>query len=1190
MSELSFGISGNDADFVEKATQMRRAINEVGAEFKALSIQTGNYTQKAKEFMDTLKTQIEEVVAALEKMNLENLSYVWNLQQATSQTENIQSEISVRKELTTEIQHQLDEMKKLKAVLPEYEENLKRTQEKQMASRSGLERMADGLSGVSGAISAITGTMKLFGVENKTLQTIMQKVHTSIEITNGLQAVSTALNKSSVLQLDMLGKAKLLWRSITMKAAAAQGIETVAASAGTVANLGLAGSFRAIGLAIKAVPVVGWIVTGISALMDIYSLWSSSTSRQTDKQEELTEGMKQFNDRVHNYAAKPVASIELLSYKFKALGDNIQAQKKFIRDNKDAFDELGFSISKVKDAQQVLIENKDKFIQAQIAKANSLAYEDFVKEEAKKFIDAKMAGDFWQQRVDAKQHKKLETTKDRKIANVEDLIGQKENSTLQGDNLGGQRPQVFEVLDRDQVKANHYKKAADESEAKMNYGIAQMIAANELSRELMPKQSKNNDMDRATRLENLYKKLDAIQDSHAREWQRRAIDWENKNCKAEIDAMEEGADKKLAQRLYNYDLELQELEREKVDYLKQKRKDAEEEFNAKEDTEIAKDPKHKRQTFNPAEVQLSQGEVAGFNNREENIIKKQNLEIQAYFDTEKQAMNEQLAAYGNFEQKRQAIIALGEAKKKGKSSGEQETIDRETNKTLSALEKEANKEKYAFGRSFSNMKNKSVEEMRRIAKDAQEAWNFVKEGEWNAKKGKEYGIGEATFNELHNSPEELKDIEDHIKEINDQANNCDTALNKMGAGFDKLFKSGSDPKKVTEALSLIESGLNEVLQVGKFLSGTLSNLGNAFGSEALGKAAEGINIAMDSASSAMSGAKAGAMFGPWGAAAGAAIGLVSSLGASLAKLHDAKHEKKIQEIQNQIDVLKKSYDNLGDSLGKAFSADASRLIEQQNTLLAQQKVLIQNQIAEEKSKKKSDKGKIKEWENQIDEIDKLIADNKEKQIDAILGSDVKAAIDDFAQAYADAWATGNDRAKSSKDLVKQMIKQMVMEAIKATTSGPMEALRQKLAEFFADGVISAWEREQIEKGAADLTKLLDDRYGWADDYLQDEEKASSQDSQRGGFETMSQETGTELNGRFSALQVSNEEIRNAMILALGDLSALCTTASDGNILLAEMRNLALMSNSHLEDIARYTKPILGFGEKLDKIERNTANL
>lgn len=39
-----------------------------------------------------------------------------------------------------------------------------------------------------------------------------------------------------------------------------------------------------------------------------------------------------------------------------------------------------------------------------------------------------------------------------------------------------------------------------------------------------------------------------------------------------------------------------------------------------------------------------------------------------------------------------------------------------------------------------------------------------------------------------------------------------------------------------------------------------------------------------------------------------------------------------------------------------------------------------------------------------------------------------------------------------------------------------------------------------------------------------------------------------------------------------------------------MRNLAVMSNGHLEDIAKYTKVLLGFGEKLDNIDRNTKNI
>jgi len=89
---------------------------------------------------------------------------------------------------------------------------------------------------------------------------------------------------------------------------------------------------------------------------------------------------------------------------------------------------------------------------------------------------------------------------------------------------------------------------------------------------------------------------------------------------------------------------------------------------------------------------------------------------------------------------------------------------------------------------------------------------------------------------------------------------------------------------------------------------------------------------------------------------------------------------------------------------------------------------------------------------------------------------------------------------------------------------------------------------------------------------------------------MSQDTGSELNGRFTALQISNEEIKNSMQFALGSLSVLCTATSDGNFILSDMRNLAVISNGHLEDIAKYTKVIQGFGEKLDNIDRNTKKL
>lgn len=1162
MSELNFNVLGNNAEFQKETQQLHEAISGLGSDFKALYADAGNSIKGIEQLISDLRSQIDSTIVALDTMGVENQKRLDNLQSSSldgvnaTQIATIQSEISARQELSKSIENQQNELNGMNEKISEYERKLKEGKEGQKAFDLGLVAVKEQLDSTAGIFAVASGTLEIFGVKSEILQNAMSKVQAAIAVTNGLQAISTAIANKAALEYSVLGKIKLWWRNITLQVAAAQGIETVAAGAGTIANFGLAGAIRAVGLAFKSIPVFGWIAAGISVLISVFEHFSSDTEKQIEKQNDLSKAVNDFNNSVQNYAAKPIASIEMLSNKFKALGGNVEAQKKFIVENKGAFDELGQSITSVSDAQRLLIDNKDKFIDAQIAKATSLAYMDKVQEEAKKYVHAKTAADIWEKAA---------------IMRSDDPKRKKEY----------------------EQRSAKYNRDANVAQAGMRRYVTLGTSQSLLADRLMPESKANKNSLQNTQANVQQKKLQLqkLLSKQSLEGDRSAQDLWNEIWQDEIDAMDDGSEKTLAQMQLNHEKRLQALDKEKADLLQKRKEEAEAVFNSEENIKQAKNPDYVKKSFDDSKVTLSETDIAGFNQKYAAELKKQKKETEAYYASEKQALNEALAAYGNYEQKCLAIKELAEAKKKGKIKEEQDAIDKQTSETLATLEKEVNKKKDVFVKLFGDMKDKSASDMRKIANEANEALAFVRKGEWDATIGKNLGIGKNTFNQLHNSEEDIKKAEDAIKELYRQADQCDTAFNQMAIGFDKLFKSGSDPKKLTEALSLIESGLNQAMQAGQLLSGALSSLGDAFGSEALGKAAEGINVAMDAAGSAMSGAKAGGMFGPWGAAAGAAIGLVSSLGSSLAKLHDAKHEKSIKRIQEQIEVLERSYGKLGDSLDKAYSADASQLIDQQNTMLEQQKVLIQNQIAEEKSKKKADQGRIKDWENQIDDINKLIGENKEKQLDAILGSDVKSAIDDFAQAYADAWAAGDDRAKSSKDLVKQMIKQMIQEAIKASTSEPMEVLRQKLAGFFSDGIISAWEREQIEKDAEALMNELDGKYGWADDYMKGEEEASaSQESTKGGFETMSQETGSELNGRFSALQVSNEEIKNSMLLALGNLSVLCTTASDGNILLAEMRNLAVMSNSHLEDIAKYTKPILGFGEKLDKIERNTANL
>ena len=55
---------------------------------------------------------------------------------------------------------------------------------------------------------------------------------------------------------------------------------------------------------------------------------------------------------------------------------------------------------------------------------------------------------------------------------------------------------------------------------------------------------------------------------------------------------------------------------------------------------------------------------------------------------------------------------------------------------------------------------------------------------------------------------------------------------------------------------------------------------------------------------------------------------------------DRRKERNIQRLQDQIDALEKSYDELGEAVEEAYSTDASELIEQQNELLEQQKLSL----------------------------------------------------------------------------------------------------------------------------------------------------------------------------------------------------------------------------------------------------------
>lgn len=298
--------------------------------------------------------------------------------------------------------------------------------------------MLSGLQGIVGGFTAAQGAVALFGAENEELQRIMLKVQSLMSITMGLQQVAQTLNKDSAFSLVTLNNAKEWWNNLldvgrgkqiadtaameantvaqaantalktagataeTAKAtaqaagtaaaeantvaqganAAATGVQTVAATAGTAANIGLAGAFRMVGAAIKSIPVFGWILAGISALIALVSHFVGKANEAKKAQEEW---YKSVAENVY----KPVAAIEELSVKWNQLGNDLEAKRKFVEANKKAFDDLGVSINDVRDAENLLSDpaQVQKFVNAQIKKAEAMIYVQQAQEKVKTLME-----------------------------------------------------------------------------------------------------------------------------------------------------------------------------------------------------------------------------------------------------------------------------------------------------------------------------------------------------------------------------------------------------------------------------------------------------------------------------------------------------------------------------------------------------------------------------------------------------------------------------------------------------------------------------------------------------------------------------------------------------------------------------------------------------------------------------------
>lgn len=203
----------------------------------------------------------------------------------------------------------------------------------------------------------------------------------------------------------------------------------------------------------------------------------------------------------------------------------------------------------------------------------------------------------------------------------------------------------------------------------------------------------------------------------------------------------------------------------------------------------------------------------------------------------------------------------------------------------------------------------------------------------------------------------------------------------------------------------------------------------------------------------------------------------------------------------------------------------------------------------------------------------------EAYAEKLTGVSLDSVEEDFKSMLSDLDSNSADFAENFEDYLREaIIGALVADQYKPMIEKWYENFR-KAAE--TDGIDKAEqdalrrEWDEITQQALKDREMLRDQFGWG--------STGEGSGAYGAVSSFTQEQGDELNGRLTALQIGMERENQSLAAAVTALQGLSVVASASGTALNEMRNLLLIGNGHLEDIARYTRIAAQYGDAINTI-------
>lgn len=813
-----------------------------------------------------------------------------------------------------------------------------------------------GVGGLTGAFTAAQGAMSLFVGENENLQKVMLKVQSLMSITMGLQQVQQALNKDSEFRLVTINGLKRWYNKVvaegnvvqatetaeTIKNTAAKEINTVAetrnatakqassngskeviamqnldtaskatnaaaASAGTVANFTLAGAFRAVGAAIRAIPVWGWIAAAIAAVVAVVGTLAAKANAAkkaaNDAFNAAVKKQEDFNKAIADKVSEQITLYNKLKREYTALGNNFKAQKKYIKDNQDAFHSLGVAINGVNDANKYLIQNSSSVVAALMAQAKAAAAFDMLKDKQKELIQIQL--------------KPVKVKNIRPEHELEQDVDRFGNIFLKEGKKVKNSGYTQKVL-AEQQRAAKAKKAEEDKKKKEMQDLVKVAAdaATEVEKQFKKIGVKKYDKDADKKTKSGKSDAQKLADEMAeraklsKEYLKRVAEQEKEDKlelrQKNIDLEKDSFEKEKKQIELNYDRLTLSIEKKRKEMLSELEEDKLRAWKNKNPKATKEQEEKYRLTLNLDTKNLSA--------EQQNILKEfEKVATESKENAEKDLQNKLLKEFETYQVQRTRINEEYDKKRKELDALPVDMATKE--QAISALEtkrkealKRVNEEEVSklketsslFVELFEDAGEKSTKEIERIIAKTSELLSYLKNTSSEDITPK-FGFTAEQLKTLKASPEKLQELTKQLNGLKKEALKSNP-FKQLASDVKELFSKDDKDKGLEEKLKKVGRSAAASAEIIGGMANKLGDLFEAAGNENLADMMRGVTDAMNSASNIAQGFAQGGIFGGVQAIASETIGWLTK-----AFQAGREHAEALKKIRQETIAQQRSY-------------------------------------------------------------------------------------------------------------------------------------------------------------------------------------------------------------------------------------------------------------------------------------------